>query len=705
MTEESQKERPHTEAAPPVPAPRPFWKSILFTILLVTVFFAGLELVLALAGVRPVTEDPFVGFAGSSPLFTEERQPDGSLLLKTAQNKWRWFNRDQAFPKVKGAKSYRIFCMGESTTYGHPYGDRLSFCGWLRAFLKTADPTRDWEVINAGGISYAGYRIARLTEELKGYQPDLFIFYVGQNEFLEQRSYGRLMDLPDWALRASAALSGTRTWAAMKGAIEAVRPDPLKNAKERYQLSGEVDEILNHTLGPTSYHRDDRLKEQIIKHYRYSLGRMAGIAKRAGAEVLFIQPAINLKDFSPFKSEHKGGLDEASLGRWQAFAQAGAALQKEGKPGEALDPYRKALEIDDRYAELHYRIGQALFALGKQDEAEAAFRRAADEDIAPLRILSPMQQAVEEVAASQRAPLIDFPKRLKEASMKEYGHAVLGKEYFVDHVHTRTEAYRLLALALLDRMIKQGIVKPAPSWGAAAIEKVDHEVRSGLDPKVEGFALKTLGKTLDWAGRFDEARPLFLRALELLGPDPQIYLRLTTPAVARGDFDEAIFYLRQTIALQPDEADLHKNLARLLAQQGKTDEAIEHYREELRRYPNNHIAETDLATLLAKKGENDEARRHFEAALKRAPDFEYAHLNLAILSAREGRDEEAAAQSREVLRLNPAQPLGHLYLGAALRRQGKLEEAISHFTEAVRLKPDHPASRRALDEALAERGR
>src|SRR5581483_6845391 len=680
---------------------------ILFTTLLVTLFFGALELVLALAGVRPVLvpEDPFVGFAGNSPLFVEERRPDGSVLLKISQNKWRWFNRDQAFPKEKGKNSYRIFCLGGSTTYGHPYGDRLSFCGWLRAFLKAADPTRDWEVINAGGVSYASYRVAHLMEELNRYRPDLFIVYSGQNEFLEQRSYGRLMDLPEPALRTTAALSRTRTWAAMKRAVETVRPDPLARAKERYQLSGEVDEILNHTLGPTSYHRDETLKRQIIRHYRLNLIRMIEMARAAGAEILFVQPAVNLKDFSPFKSEHKEGLDEASLGRWQTLVQNGAALEKEGKAAEALEAYRKALEIDDRYAELHYRIGQVLFALGKQDDAEKAFQRAVDEDIAPLRILSPMQQAVEEVAASQHVTLIDFPKLLKEVSIKQYGHTVLGKEFFVDHVHTGMEAYRLLGLELLDQMIRKGIVKPAPSWGAAAVEQVGNEVRSGLDPKVEGFALKTLGKTLDWAGRFDEARPLFLRALELLGPDPQIYLRLTTPAVARGDFDEAIFYLRQTIALQPDEADLHKNLARLLAQQGKTDEAIEEYREELRRYPNNHIALTDLGTLLAKKGENDEARRHFEAALKRAPDFEYAHLNLAILSAREGRYEEAAAQSREVLRLNPAQPLGHFYLGMALKQQGKLDEAISHLTEAVRLNPDHPAAKRALAEALAERGR
>ena len=53
-----------------------FWKNIFFGTVVVTLFFGGLELGLALVGVRPVlsTEDPFVGFAENIPLFVEEHQ-------------------------------------------------------------------------------------------------------------------------------------------------------------------------------------------------------------------------------------------------------------------------------------------------------------------------------------------------------------------------------------------------------------------------------------------------------------------------------------------------------------------------------------------------------------------------------------------------------------------------------------------------------
>ena len=132
-----------------------FVKNSLFTIIIVAAFFGAMEVVLAVAGVRPLllTEDPFVGFAENVPQFVPDIRPDGTPILRTARNKRILFNY-QEFPRDKADNSYRIFCMGGSTTYGRPYFDEVSFCGWLRAYLQAADPARNWEVINAGGLGY-----------------------------------------------------------------------------------------------------------------------------------------------------------------------------------------------------------------------------------------------------------------------------------------------------------------------------------------------------------------------------------------------------------------------------------------------------------------------------------------------------------------------------------------------------------------------
>jgi len=96
---------------------------------------------------------------------------------------------------------------------------------------------------------------------------------------------------------------------------------------------------------------------------------------------VFVQPAINIKDMSPFKSEHRDGLDEQAQQAWEELYQRATLLQEAGNLPEALLVYQQARDIDDRYAEVHYRIGQVLFSLGRYDAAETSFRQAVEEDV------------------------------------------------------------------------------------------------------------------------------------------------------------------------------------------------------------------------------------------------------------------------------------------------------------------------------------
>ena len=123
-------------------------RKILFSIVATAVFLLVLEGVLVLAGVRPdrYASDPYVGFSSTSRLFVD----DGAGGLETSEAKVPLFNR-QRFP-ADPSVAFRIFCVGGSTTFGRPYDDATSFCGWLREFLYAADPSKNWEVINAGGI-------------------------------------------------------------------------------------------------------------------------------------------------------------------------------------------------------------------------------------------------------------------------------------------------------------------------------------------------------------------------------------------------------------------------------------------------------------------------------------------------------------------------------------------------------------------------
>jgi len=244
-------------------------KKVLFVILIVAVFFGLLEIVLALAGVRPVIrdEDPYVGFESYLPLFTLD---PNSEEWTTASNKLEFFNA-QSFPDKKAPGTYRVFTLGGSTTYGRPFEDPTSFSGWLRTYLRAVAPDKNWEVINCGAVSYASYRVAKVMEELLEHEPDLFIVYSGNNEFLERRSYSEIIEQPRLLRSANRVLGYSRTYALAKK----IRRSGAEKAQKKYELTGEVEEILNRSSGLDVYVRDDSLRDQILAHYRFNLARMA----------------------------------------------------------------------------------------------------------------------------------------------------------------------------------------------------------------------------------------------------------------------------------------------------------------------------------------------------------------------------------------------------------------------------------------------
>ncbi len=125
-------------------------KKIVFALVVTTFFFLALELLLALAGVSPLIDqpDPLVGLAESLPLFVEDK--DDPAELATATNKLAYFN-PQSFPAIKETGTRRVFCLGGSTTFGRLTMTAPRLPGWLREFLPLADPGTSLGCDQCGG--------------------------------------------------------------------------------------------------------------------------------------------------------------------------------------------------------------------------------------------------------------------------------------------------------------------------------------------------------------------------------------------------------------------------------------------------------------------------------------------------------------------------------------------------------------------------
>ena len=627
MTKDSSPAPEKQPAASPNQNPRriPLWQALVLPVAAILIFFLLLEGGLALFGVKPAlkTEDPFVGFASNVPLFVPTPGPGGRKFLTTAQNKLNNFNK-QSFPLEKAQGTYRIFCLGGSTTYGRPYDDNTSFAGWLRELLPTADRNKNWEVINAGGISYASYRVAYQMEELVHYQPDLFIIYTGHNEFLEERTYSQIRDIPPVIRSTVSLMARTRTWSAMTTALQNMGIHPETKKEGRDNLALEVVAILDRSAGLKRYTRDDPLREKILQHYRISLERMVALARSVNAQIIFVTPASNLKDCTPFKSEHTQGLDQAAQQQSeQMLAQAKEAIREENWNG-ALGLLEKAVKLDPRHAELQYRRGQVLLALGRFEEAETALRLARDEDVCPLRALTPMRRIVEEIAKEQDVGLVDYVDLLELRMQEIKGYPIPGEELFLDHVHPTIEGHKILALALIQSMVDQGLVHPGTDWNEQAIAAVTAKIEGRVDQEAHGQALANLARVLLWARKLEDAERLAMQAQDIAGEYRQVAVDaasiLSTVYMDQGRPDRTLQLLYSAIEKAPGAVELRMKLG---------------------------------ATLLNPFLQLEEAAANLLLVTQQVPHISNPFALFGLAMAKRGRPRIAYSSLMEALRLNP----------------------------------------------------
>ena len=591
-------------------------------------FFVLLECLLTLVGIQPtlVDQDPYVGFESSIPLYVQ-RIEDGQPWMQTANNKLSYFNA-QRFQRKKAEDTKRVFCLGGSTTFGRPYDDRTSFVGWLRELLPHADSGQSWEVINAGGISYASYRVAAVMEELAAYSPDLFIIYTGHNEFLEERTYRDLKNSSPVLRGLSSPLFRTRTYSVahrLLSPLENWFGNGLTRSTARITLPGEVDATLDHASGPDDYRRADLSRTEVLRHFEFNLNRMLKVADSVGAKVIFVKPASNLKDFSPFKSEHRADFIEEQRQEWARLMAAAKQQEAQGNLVQALSLLTAAKEIDRGYADVHYRIARLQFSQGHVDQARVSFQRAIDADVCPLRATLDIQLQIEQTAIAHHIPLVDFDSVLKNACLETYGHGSPGREYFLDHVHPTVETNRLLALAIIQAMGHGGIVKPDQRWGEDAVAQASRRIESRIDTALQARALTNLAQVLSWAGKQEEAGPLSMLAVELrsdanLTADPESMFYAAVAYATSGNDVKATSLLREVVELEPLNADAQWRLAQLLYDQAQFGEALEHFRHAVRLDPKDSHSYQMLGLVYIKLDRYDDSLAALIRARELAPD-------------------------------------------------------------------------------------
>jgi lysophospholipase L1-like esterase len=502
--------------------------------------------------------DPFAGFNGDAPLF--ERQ---GAVYRTARARAP-FIAPQEFPAAKPPGSFRIFCFGGSTVYGHPYTGETAFPKWLELELAARDPARSWQAINCGGVSYASYRIAPMVREVLRYQPDLVILATGHNEFLEDRTYHTLKTRSAfWSgLQRTAYSLHTvglvRQWLHRDAAAGSPPPaDPADPAP----LPPDVTTRLDSASGYASYRRDDAWWQNVAAQYDESVRQIVAACRAAHVPVLLVRLGSNLRDCPPYKSEHRPNLAPGAEADWQAAFDLATTAEKTDLP-RALRFYQEAAAIDADYALLNFRLARVLDRLDRTAEALPYFEKAKDTDICPLRITAPLEQTLLKIATETHTPLVDAAQVIAARSPA----GIPGNDWYVDHVHPTIGGHQLIARTIAAQFPARGWLTSAAEWPEDQRTAAYARHLATVGPAYFADGQRRLAWLEDWAKRQR-------LAAETIPVDAAGFARLAFRHLDLGDEDAARHALREAFKRDAGVTGLVRTRAQDLTAEGRAASA------------------------------------------------------------------------------------------------------------------------------------
>lgn len=667
-------------------------KNVVLGIVIAFVALALVEFSLRLVWTPPVdVKDPFVGFSAIHPLFTVENG-----VATTSTNRLSYFNK-ASFPVNKTKNTFRVFSFGESTTYGHPFDGRTAYSRWLQDLLKAACPEENIEVINVGGISYASYRIVHLVEESLKYKPDLMIIYVGHNEFLERRSYAGLFKQGQMLIFVRSYLEGLRLYKIMTKVLAPItnRARLTETKKEKAAgsdsrtpgktiLNDETTAILDRSAGLNLYYRDRNFEKGVVKHFDYNLKKIIALCQASSVPIILVETPCNLKDFSPFKSEHDSKLSKSAQDHIDQELAHAKSLIDNGDSKKAIQLINKLEKEDPSFALTYFLKAKALEAEGIYDEARSNFVKARDLDVCPLRATTPIMETVRQISDNYQVGLIKFSSFVDSYSRKHGSvSGIPGNESFLDHVHPTIELHQALAELLFEKMGKMGLTKNCKSLNQQKMQSVMDEGLKSIDPSIYTLRDLNLAKTLRWAGKRDEARQDLLRIAKREKDNAEVHKMLASYALEDGRFDEAIEQFSEAVRLSGGDPQLKLSLAIAQYRAGRKNAAQETYEDILNSGHDLPDVYANLSILLLEKGEIDKAKSLLQTGLKKYPESVGILSPYALTLAISGKYNEAIKWMRRAIDSEPGDPSHYYNLAGMYALNHQDDQAFQALNTAI----------------------
>ncbi|MCS6856755.1 MAG: zinc-ribbon domain-containing protein [Sandaracinaceae bacterium] len=482
--------------------------------------------------------------------------------------------------------------------------------------------------------------------------------------------------------------------AAIREADELMLRDDPESAKAAVVRLGTVrrDAGLNRGLLARSL-----LHESI---YKLRFGDGLGSAARASA----IRKRLELRERDP-----------------AAMALALAADQlRQGNANGALDKLQR-LERGGADPFVDWVRGEALLALGKLAEAQAAFEAARSKGGGAAAAWGLARSLGERWKAAEGS---------EAQNLKHSYHQTLEQVLQINprHVDARLalalllwqegkgeEAGKSLREVVGELPVEGRPLAATPKQKAQAmvwlgqIEETEgrlsqalaaYEKAHGLDPsQVE--AVLGAGRMFLSQKRYSEALTRFeaviaredaaeVRALSGRSALEEALLGAARALIELGRASDAKAHLERLVASRPEDSEALVQLGRVEEALGNREGAEFHYREAIRVDPKRFEGYLALAKMYIAQNRDSDAQAVLESARSHVMEDASMRLQLGRLELERGHLEGALREFERAAELVPDFPEARFMFGVALRRSGRLEEAAREFEATAAIDPNYP---------------
>ncbi|MBF0358332.1 MAG: tetratricopeptide repeat protein [Magnetococcales bacterium] len=333
-----------------------------------------------------------------------------------------------------------------------------------------------------------------------------------------------------------------------------------------------------------------------------------------------------------------------------AAFQRGVAFHQAGRLYEALDCYKKALEVDPENWVAHSNIGLALQSIGELDAAVASHKKA-------IAVNPDYADAYNNLGNAQHE------QGNFDAAVASFQRAIAINPGF-DDAHSN-----------LGNILKnQGkLVAAVDSYQKAITINPNHAA-----------AYNNLGIVKQELGALDLAVTNFQKAITINADYADAHYNLGNARKEQGELALAVDSYQKAIAINPGYANAHNNLGIALAEQGELDLAVVSYQKAIALVGDFTEAYYNLGNTLHEQQKLDLAVKSYQKALAIMPDYAQAHCNLGSTFKDQGRLDAAQTSYLKAFQIK-ANDVSYLaeaiHLNLHLCQWGQFPEQYSQMME------------------------